>query len=73
MTTPAQLVMSRFGPDTGVRVGRCASTAPAVITVSGVEVNCGFLGSYTPTLGDNVLLVRFNASWVALGSIEATA
>lgn len=82
MTTPlVPRIQASSGQPATVRVGKVVQAEPSVIvSVQGTEFNdVGWLGSYLPSLGDNVILLGQSpasgpdqGSWVALGSVSGT-
>lgn len=72
---PQQIVNDRGRPAV-TRVGTVTSTSPLLVDVQGATfTSIGRLSSYTPTLGDTVLVLGQSAitsrgtSWVILGKI----
>lgn len=66
-------IQQAAGADSNLRVG----IVQAVDSASTITVNIGggiisdmpFLASYSPAVGDNVSIARFNATWLALGIV----
>lgn len=74
MTSPvASAVQSALPPDSGIRVG----VVTAIESTSAVTVNVGggiitgmpYLASYVPAIGDNVQIIRMDATWLVIGVI----
>jgi hypothetical protein len=59
-------------PDNKVRVGTCTAVGAgtATISVQGSVIKCGLLDSYVPAVGDSVVVLRGQSTWVALGSVH---
>lgn len=76
MTSPlATAVASTLPPDSGIRVGvvtALESTSTITVNVGGgVLTGMPFLNSYIPAVGDNVQIVRMDATWLCVGVIGA--
>jgi hypothetical protein len=74
MTSPvASAVTTALPPDSGIRVG----VVTVVESTSAITVNIGggiitgmpFINSYLPAVGDNVQIVRMDATWICIGRI----
>lgn len=58
--------------DTGIRTGTIATLSPLTVSLQGGTVKSpGVLRSYSPALGDTVILLRQGDSWLCLGSVAA--
>jgi hypothetical protein len=69
----ASTVAKKAGTDTNIRVGIVQSIDSASrITVNvggGILTDMPFLASYSPAVGDNVNIARFDATWLVLGIV----
>jgi hypothetical protein len=55
-------------PDDELVFGVAVSVAPLVVQARGGLLTPGVLGSYSPAVGDDVALIRQDATWLALGA-----
>lgn len=72
MTEPLAAGISAQASDTNFRVGQITAVSGGVATVSvqgGVVTNAGWLQTYNPIVGDNVLIAVNGQSWIVIGSI----
>lgn len=77
MTIPAKIHEAASTADmTGIRIGKVTAYTAGSITVaiSGTDtlVNATYLSSYFPTIGDNVAVLRYDATWIVLGGFGQT-
>lgn len=77
MALPAQVNDVRLAADaSGVRVGKVTAYTAGSITVaisgSDTLVNASYLSSYFPNVGDNVIVLKNDTSWVVLGGFGQT-
>jgi len=75
MTSPVEDVHGAQPPDTGVRIGTVTSlnATTVVVSVAGVAISCGFVDPGALEVGQPVAILRGSASWLALGSVSASA
>jgi hypothetical protein len=65
----AEAVAGAVPSDNELVVGVVTSVSPLTVLIRGAQVtrSLGVLGSYVPTVGDNVQVIRQDASWLILG------
>lgn len=63
-----QKIVEVLPPDNELVIGVVTGITPLVVDVRGGSVTPGVLGSYSPTIGDNVALLRQDATYLALGA-----
>lgn len=66
MTFP-QAIQDAMPPDDNVRIGTILSRFPTTVDIQGQAVPAGCLASYTPIVGDVVLVLRQDSTWCILG------
>jgi hypothetical protein len=66
MTFP-DAIQDAMPPDDNVRIGTVLTRFPTTVDVQGTPVICGALASYTPIVGDVVLILRQDSTWCILG------
>lgn len=69
MTTMAEAVDGTLPPDNELVTGVVTAVNPLAVLVRGATVtrSLGVLGSYVPAIGDNVQIMRQDATWLILG------
>jgi hypothetical protein len=72
MTLP-QAIQEALPPDDNVRIGTVLTRFPTTVDVQGTAVPAGSLSSYTPIVGDVVLLIRQDSTWCILGRTTSPA
>jgi hypothetical protein len=67
--TMAEAVQGALPSDNELVVGVVAAVNPLTVSVRGALISrsLGVLGSYIPAVGDNVQIIRQDASWLVLG------
>lgn len=74
MTTLAGAIEEVLPPDNELVLGVVTDVTPLTVEARGGIFTPGVLGSYAPAIGDNVELLRQDATWLALGVVrDATA
>ena len=66
MTLP-EAIKNALPPDDNVRIGTVLTRWPTTVDVQGTAVAASALASYTPIVGDVVLLLRQDSTWCILG------
>lgn len=66
MTLP-EAISDALPPDDNMRIGVVLTRFPTTVDVQGQAVPAGALASYTPIVGDTVLLFRQDSTWCILG------
>lgn len=70
MTSLPDAITDVLPPDNMVRMGVVTATNPLTVSMQGGLVKSpGRLGSYGPMVGDNVVLLRQDASWLVAGDV----
>lgn len=71
----AAAVQDKVGVPTGMRTGKVVSVDSATTLTANVGGSAiskiPYLGSYTPAPGDNVDILTYGATWLAIGSLGA--
>lgn len=70
MTSEAASIQAVMPSDNELRFGIVATVSPLYVNFSGQPTACGKLASYVPVVGDNVAVLRQDATWLVLGSSE---
>lgn len=66
MTLP-EAITSVLPPDDNVRIGTILTRFPTTVDIQGTAVAAGALASYTPIVGDVVLVIRQDSTWCIVG------
>lgn len=66
MTMP-EAIQKVLPPDDNMRIGTVLTRFPTTVDIQGQAVPAGALASYTPIVGDVVLLLRQDSTWCILG------
>lgn len=71
MTQPFPQKISEAMPsDNELMMGVVTDVTPLAVSLRGASVSPGILGSYSPTVGDNVAVMREEATLLALGAVR---
>lgn len=66
MTLPDAITQSQ-PPDDNMRIGTILTRFPTTVDIQGEAVAAGTLASYTPIVGDVVMVLRQDSTWCIVG------
>lgn len=68
-----QSIVEVLPSDNELVIGVVTDVTPLLVNTRGASISPGILGSYSPTIGDNVALLREGATYLALGAVRDLA
>lgn len=68
-----QSIVEALPSDNELVIGVVADVTPLLVNTRGAQISPGILGSYSPTVGDNVAMIREEATYLALGAVRDIA
>lgn len=73
MANLPQKIVDAMPSDNEMMVGVVTNVTPLTVSLRGATVSPGILGSYAPTIGDNVVVLREESTMLALGAVRNLA
>ena len=73
MATLPQKIVDAMPSDNEMMIGVVTGVTPLEVALRGATVSPGILSSYSPTIGDNVAVLREESTMLALGAVRNLA